>query len=123
MMGRSDPMERSVVLDTYSVEVLNLGKRPIPGIASSTQTFDDPTAAMEALYRAVGDLVFNPGLTVLGTERRDVVGGDGVIAAARLTSEADGGRVEVLLRRRSGGAGPEVPTGLPASAEDRYDDS
>ena len=104
--------------DSYTVEVLNLGKRPVPGVSSGTTTFDDPELAWSAAHRAVGELVLTPGLVLLGAERRDPVGGDGILAAARLTAEVTGGRVEVLLRRRPGTDG-----GPATSSEDAHDDT
>lgn len=88
--------------DSYTVEVLNLGKRPVPGVSSGTTTFEDPELAWSAAHRAIGELVLTPGLQLLGAERRDPAGADGVLAAAWLTSEVAGGRVEVLLRRLEG---------------------
>jgi hypothetical protein len=89
------------VEDTYTVEVLNLGKRPMPGVAQRTAAFDDRQRAVDELHRAVGELVLHPGVVVLGADLHEDGREDGVQVAVRLTSEVDGGRVEVLLRRRA----------------------
>jgi hypothetical protein len=105
--------------DTYTVEVLNLGKRPVAGVEAGTTAFDDQLDALDALYRAIGELVLHRGLSLLGAEHRDEVGRDGIMAAARLSHETEGGRVEVLLRRRPGPQRWSAGT----SAEDGDDDA
>ncbi len=85
---------------SYLVETLNLGKRPLAGVSSSTQEFDDLDRAVQHHCWAVGDMVMREGMTVTDAARRDAVGDDGVMAAAVLTHDAEGGRVEILLRER-----------------------